>query len=123
MELKKISKDAIPHALGLGERYRLLNEPDQAASICRDILDVDAGNQDAARMLLLALTDQFGRKRGVSLNECERIAHDLHSEYDRAYYAGVSYERWARALLGGHTPQHVIGEWLRKALDCYHAAE
>jgi len=27
VELKKISRDAVPKALELGERYRLLNEP------------------------------------------------------------------------------------------------
>ena len=123
MDLKTIAIDAIPHALGLGERYRLLNEPDQAASICRDILAVEPQNQDAGRMLLLALTDQFGRKRGASLAECESIAKGLTSEYDRAYYAGVAYERWARALLQENTPKHVVGEWLRKALRCYETAE
>jgi hypothetical protein len=124
MHLKQISVDAIDHALDLGERYRLLNEPDQAASICRDILAVDAENQDASRMLLLALTDQFGRKRGVTLGECETITHGFTSEYDRFYYLGVAYERWARAQLQDQTtPKHVVGEWLRKALDCYHDAE
>ncbi|MHB8637918.1 MAG: hypothetical protein ACYC96_15760 [Fimbriimonadaceae bacterium] len=123
MHLKQISKNAIEHALDLGERYRLLNEPDQAASICRDILMVDAANQDAARMLLLALTDQFGRKRGVTLSECETIARGFESEYDRAYYAGVAFERWGRALLQDGAPKHVVGEWLRRALDCYQTAE
>ena len=123
MELKRIDKKAISHALELGERYRLLNEPDQATSICRDILEVDPENQNAARMLLLALTDQFGRKRGVRLSECESIAGRLVSEYERSYYAGVAYERWSRALLQEGTPKHVVGEWLRKALDCYQAAE
>ena len=123
MQLKQIAKAAIPHALGLGERYRLLNEPDQAASICRDILTVDPGNQDATRMLLLALTDQFGRKRGITLAECEAIIHGFTGEYDQFYYLGVAYERWARALLQENTPTHIVGEWLRKALDCYHDAE
>jgi len=123
MELKRIAKEAIPHALGLGERYRLLNEPDQAASICRDILAVDPDNQDASRMLLLALTDQFGRKRGVSLGECEKIAQGLTSQYERSYYAGVAYERWARAMLQENTPKHVVGDWLRRAMECYQHAE
>ena len=41
-------------------RYRLLNEPEQAESICLDILDVDPDNQEALVTLILALTDQFG---------------------------------------------------------------
>ena len=35
-DLKPLSKDAIPAALSKAERYRLLNEPWQAESICRD---------------------------------------------------------------------------------------
>ena len=123
MEIKRIHTDAIPHALGLGERYRLLNEPDQAASICRDILAIDAENQDAGRMLLLALTDQFGRGSSHSLSECESLADILKDEYERHYYRGVVYERWGRSLLPGHTPHHVVGEWLRRAMHCYEQAE
>ena len=40
-ELKRLHKDAIPAALEKAERYRLLNEPGEAESICLDILDVD----------------------------------------------------------------------------------
>ena len=36
-----------------------LNEPGEAESICRDVLEVDPDNQDALITLLLALTDQF----------------------------------------------------------------
>ena len=57
--LKPLSIDAIPAALSKAERYRLLNEPDQAESICLDILAAEPDNRDALVMLLLALTDQF----------------------------------------------------------------
>jgi hypothetical protein len=59
MKLKAISPDGIPHALEKAERYRLLNDPAQAESICRDVLAVDRDNQTALRMLILSLTDQF----------------------------------------------------------------
>ena len=36
-ELKSISTEAVPGALGKAERYRLLNEPREAESICRDV--------------------------------------------------------------------------------------
>ena len=36
-ELKKIHREAIPKALERVERYRLLNQPLVAESICRDI--------------------------------------------------------------------------------------
>ena len=46
--LKPMSKDAVPAALAKAERYRLLNEPGEAESICLDILQVDPQNEDAA---------------------------------------------------------------------------
>ncbi len=63
--LKRLSKDAVPAALARAERYRFLNEPSEAESICLDVLDVDPGNQDALVTLLLALSDQFGEAAGV----------------------------------------------------------
>ena len=58
-ELKQLHKDAIPAALEEAERYRLLNEPGEAESICLDILAVDPDNQRAIITLLLAFTDRF----------------------------------------------------------------
>src|ERR1700722_16262182 len=58
-DFKPISPDAVPLALEKAERYRLLNEPAQAESICLDVLAVDPDNQRALVMLLLALSDQF----------------------------------------------------------------
>jgi hypothetical protein len=40
-DLKPISIASIPRALEKAERYRLLNEPEQAESICLDILDAE----------------------------------------------------------------------------------
>ena len=58
-ELKKLSTAAIPAALERAERYRLLNEPAQAESICQDILAVEPDNRQAIVLLILALSDQF----------------------------------------------------------------
>ncbi|MGH9042039.1 MAG: hypothetical protein ACRDZ3_17605, partial [Acidimicrobiia bacterium] len=63
LALKRISKVAIPEALAKAERYRLLNEPNQAESICLDILEVDPKHQQALVTLILAMTDQFGTER------------------------------------------------------------
>jgi hypothetical protein len=123
MELKTISKTSVPRALELGERYRLLNEPDLAASICRDILVVDPANQDAARMLLLSLTDQFGRRHGAMLEEAEAASRLLESPYDRAYYCGVIYERWGRSKFQEGVPGYVAGDWLQRAMMHYEEAE
>ena len=64
-ELKPISKAGIQEALEKAERYRLLNEPSLAESICLDVLQADPENQSALVMLLLALTDQFGQGHGL----------------------------------------------------------
>ena len=62
--LRPISRSAVPEAIKKAEHYRLLNDPEQAESICLDILDVDAGNQQALVVLILAMTDQFGSDHG-----------------------------------------------------------
>ena len=58
-ELKSISEQSIPEALAKVERYRLLNEPSLAESICLDILAIAPNHQQALISLLLARTDQF----------------------------------------------------------------
>src|SRR5262249_34236875 len=59
MQLKQISRAAVPAAVAKAEHYRLLNEPEQAESICHDVLAVEPEHQPALMTLLLALTDQF----------------------------------------------------------------
>src|SRR5215213_9597605 len=58
-ELKFLSQEGIPGALAKAERYRLLNQAWEAECIYRDVLQVDADNQEAVIGLVLALTDQF----------------------------------------------------------------
>ena len=72
-ELKQLNKDAIPAALEKAERYRLLNEPGEAESICLDVLAVDPDNQRAIITLLLALTDRFDKGYGVSETETKEL--------------------------------------------------
>src|SRR5712672_1599982 len=69
-ELKRLSEDAIPAALEKALRYRLLNEPAEAESICHDVLQIDPENQQALVVLLLALTDRFGNGYTVSILYC-----------------------------------------------------
>ena len=44
-ELKPLSPDSIPNALEKAKHYRLLNEPWQAESIFRDILNIEPNHQ------------------------------------------------------------------------------
>lgn len=97
LELKSLSTDGIPRALAKAERYRLLNEPWQADSICQDVLRVDPENQIALVTRILALTDQFDRD--VSVQEARDVVSHLDDEYERAYYSGVICERRAKTLL------------------------
>src|SRR5947207_4352541 len=98
--LKPMSKDAVPAALAKAERYRLLNEPGEAESICLDILQVDAHNEDALVMLLLALTDQFPHdSSSKTVARANEIADTLGTPDDRAYYAGIIRERRAKSVL------------------------
>ena len=122
---KSISREAIPEALAKAERYRLLNEPEQAESICLDILAIDADNQPALITLLLALTDQFHGQRNDCFSEAQAVLPRLHGDYERLYYEGIIWERRAAARLerGGAGTSRVVAPWLRKAMDEYERAE
>ena len=121
--LKPISREAIPHALEKVERYRLLNEPAEAESICRDVLRAEPDNQRALVMLLLTLTDQFGR--GVGVNETRALLERIEGEYERAYYGGIICERQGKAQLRTGTPgaDSNAHHWIREAMAAYERAE
>ncbi len=121
--LKPITIEAVPRALEKAERYRLLNEPSQAESICRDILEVDPENQNALVTLVLALTDQF--EKGGSVQHAQEILPRIQDRYRRTYYAGIICERRGKALLdhGGPGSGYVAYDWFRDAMDLYEEAE
>jgi hypothetical protein len=125
MKLKSISKDAIPAALEKAERYRLLNEPAQAESICLDIVAVEPDNQDALVMLLLALTDQFRTDPGETLREAQAIVPRLRGEYDRHYYGGIIAERRGHAYALQNTPGCAANAhfWISQAMAHFEEAE
>ena len=103
-DLKKLSPEAIPAALEKAERYRLLNEPAEAESICLDVLQTDPENQGALITLLLAVTDRFGKGYGVSDTQAKELLSRIKGEYERAYYSGILAERRAKAKLAQGTP-------------------
>jgi hypothetical protein len=98
-ELKPLSEEAIPAALEKANRYRLLNEPGAAESICLDILAVDPENQEAIKYLVLAMSDRFAKDYAVGDTNINTYLARLTDEYQRAYYTGVVYERRAKATL------------------------
>jgi hypothetical protein len=124
-ELKTLSPEALPRALEKAERYRLLNEPGEAESICLDALDVDPGNQEALVTLLLALTEQFGTDPASTVPHARAVIERMQDEYARAYYTGMVLERRAKAQLRSTVPGSGprIYAWLREAMEWYEKAE
>jgi hypothetical protein len=122
-ELKSLSREAIPEALAKAERYRLIEEPSQAESICLDILRIDPANQAALITLLLSLTDQFGTEATPA--RAREVLSRLLGEYERAYYAGIICERSARARMRQPLPsgRFRIYEEFIDAMKWYEKAE
>lgn len=122
-ELKKLSREAIPRALEKAERYRLLNEPVEAESICRDILEADPENEAARITLLLALSDQLG-EHAKAEHAARDVLEMLTDAYQKSYYAGLLCERRAKAALVRSAPGsgNVAYEWFREAMEHYEAA-
>ena len=125
MRLKPITKEGIPAALQKAERYRLLNDSTAAESICLDILEIEADNQQALITLLLSITDQFIDDTGDEVRRARDVLPRLKDDYKRAYYSGIISERKAKALLhrGGMGVEEVSDDWLRDAMKWYDKAE
>jgi hypothetical protein len=120
-DLKSISVQSIPEALKKVERYRLLNEPSLAESICLDILAVVPDHQQALISLLLARTDQFDSR--LPVKSAQEILAQIEGDYERAYYAGIIWERLGHARIrqgsrGGAPAYH----FLREAMAHYERA-
>jgi len=122
--LKPISHDSVAGALAKVERYRLLNEPSEAESICQDILQIEPDNQTALINLILALTDQIPLDTRAFASAIETVSH-LASPYDRAYYTGIAWERRAkgRYQTGGPGAHRYVYEWIVTALRLFEEAE
>ena len=121
-ELRSLSTSAIPAALAKAERYRLLNEPSEAESICLDVLAVEPAHQEALTMMLLAITDEFrGEGDAARGARAEQIVPRLADDYARAYYSALIKERRARAYVG-HGRPGLAYDWLVDALHGFDKA-
>jgi hypothetical protein len=121
-QLKQLKPQAVPKAIEKARHYRLLNEPWEAQSICRDVLAIDPANQDALVTLVLALTDQFDRP-GRPAEQARQLLPQLSGEYERSYYEGIICERHAKARWRVGVPPHLVQQELRDAMQCYERAE
>jgi tetratricopeptide (TPR) repeat protein len=125
-DLKPLSKNAIPAALAKAERYRLLNEPMQAASICEDVLRVEPDNSSARVALILALSDEFGgTEQAAAMTRARTLLPGLTSDYERAYYSGILAERRALAQLahGAAGSSFTAYDGFREAMEWFEKAE
>src|SRR5258707_5553937 len=123
LKLKTISKSGIPEAIAKAELYRYLNEPEEAESICRDVLAADPKHMLGLRTLGLAITDQFTGGASDRYAEVETIFQSLVDAYERLYYTGLLCERRVKAqLLGGRAPNTLLPR-LVKVLHCFAVAQ
>jgi hypothetical protein len=122
---KPISTEGTPAALQKAERYRVINDPTSAESICLDVLAITPDNQQALVTLLLAITDQFGDAPTEGVRRAQAVLPRLEGEYKRAYYAGIICERCAKAQLRTGAPRagEMAYDWLRQAMTWYEKAE
>jgi tetratricopeptide (TPR) repeat protein len=108
-KVKQISTAGIGEAIAKAELYRSLNEPEEAESICRDIVAIEPEHQLALRLLGLALTDQFTGHGSDRYREAEEIFRQLKDPYERLYYTGILHERRAKAQLkAGQLPRSLF---------------
>jgi tetratricopeptide (TPR) repeat protein len=122
-KLKTISKAGIPEAISKAELYRSLNEPEEAESICRDILAIEPENQLALRLLGLAITDQFHGDALDRHSEAEELFQKLAERYERLYYTGLLHERRAKAQMHVGRAPHTLAPLFAEAMRCFAEAE
>ena len=124
-ELKTLSPEAIDRSLEKAERYRFLNEPEEAESICLDVLAIAPDNRHALVVLLLALTDQFPHGPPDCVRRAQELLPRFDGDYDRAYYAGIICERRANARMAGQAAgsEAIAFDLYRQAMRWYEKAE
>lgn len=124
LELKDLPQGEMSTALAMAQRCRAVSEPQEAESICLDVLRTEPDNQEALVLLLLARTDLLEEGLPGGVERAREPLSRLSSQYDRAYYDGIVCERQARYLLrsrGRHT-SFVAWEWFQHAMDHFEDA-
>jgi len=122
-QLHRISEHAIPAALEKARQYRSLLEPEQAESICLDILDIHPDYHDAIIVLILAYTDQFSNSGQIlDAKRVLKLVDALTDDYERFYFRGLVNERRGRAMLNESMSRSFTFEYFREALQWYEQA-
>lgn len=121
-EFKRIAPESIPAALAKAEKYRDLNQPEQAESIARDVLVVSPEHKGALRELGLSITDQFAQ-HPEWFRDAEEIFRRIADPYETPYLIGLAHERLCRALLRTSTAAETLAGLWAGAMRHYAAAE
>jgi hypothetical protein len=124
LTLKKISKSYVPSALLLAEKYRMLNHPRTAESICRDCLEADSENQETITLLILSIIQQFSdpvKYADIRLRHAEEWIDKLQSEYQKEYLSGLTLESWAKARVREISGSDSF-EFFKEAMQFYEKA-
>ena len=123
-KLKRISTAGIPEAIAKAELYRSLNEPEEAESICRDILAVEP-TASARLAPSWPRSHRPVHRRSVRsrTGKRKRSSSDSSDPYERLYYAGIVYERRAKAQFNAGQPPHVLLPLFEQALHTFAEAE
>ena len=125
-KLKQLSNEGVVAAIAKAEKYRLLNDPTMAESICHDILTIAPDNEETKIILLLALTDQFGMNRSSQApKKAKELVREFKDEFKRIYYSGLINERLGTATLNSSAmgKEHNAYEWYIEAMELYEEAE
>jgi hypothetical protein len=106
-------------------RYRLLNEPGNAESICLDILHLEPDNQQALVSLLLAMTDRADKGYAIGDKQIKEVLARITDDYERIYYSGIVAERYAKAQLnlGTTYSKFTAYDSLSEAMSLFEKAE
>jgi len=121
-ELKRLPRASLDAALAKAEHYRDLNQPEEAESICRDVLDLEPAHPRAWKLLGLAITDRFPSGPVGLLEQAVQAFEKLPDEYERTYHLGVAWERAAKSHVEKNESHSAVAAF-EHALALFEAAE
>lgn len=123
LRLREIDAAFLETALEKAAHYRLLNWPEEAESICLDVLAAAPDHPKALELLVLALADQFITSgKAPRVQQARETLARITDPYERVYLQGIVHEREGRAHLARGFHGGFAYECFRDAMDSYEKA-